>query len=164
MHLARNEEKYEARDKREDKTQHIEYDFLAPDSVNEIFDSIQLLKKFTGQAFAKKQNKKLNEERINYYWRKIIETKDPVIDELEILADEFENAGRKVQLTKVQQAYTIFKELVIYYGVNQLLHFAWNNKITDWEKFYSALPLRARRSNWLNIGGQLFPQPAVQYI
>ena len=39
-------------------------------------------------------------------------------------------------------------------------NFAWNNKITDWEKFYAALPLRARRSNWLNIGGQLFPQPA----
>jgi len=66
-----------------------------------------------------------------------------------------------VQLTKVQQAYTIFKELIVYYGVNQLLHFAWNNKITDWEKFYSTLPLRARRNSWLNIGGQLFPQPAV---
>jgi len=65
-----------------------------------------------------------------------------------------------VQLTKVQQAYLIFKELVIYYGVNQLLYFAWNNKITDWEKFYSTLPLKARRSTWVNIGGQLFPQPA----
>jgi len=158
--LARNEEKYEARDQRGDKTQNIEYDFLAPDSINEIFDSIQLLKKITGQAFAKKQNKKLNEEQIIILGEKLLETKDPGIDELEILANEFENAGRKVQLTKVQQAYLIFKELVIYYGVNQLLHFAWNNKITGWEKFYSALPLRARRSNWLNIGGQLFPQPA----
>ncbi|HKC36932.1 MAG TPA: hypothetical protein VKB95_12750, partial [Chitinophagaceae bacterium] len=92
---------------------------------------------------------------------KLLETRDPVIEELEILAGEFENAGRNVQLTKVQQAFIIFKELIIYYSVNQLLHFAWNNKITDWEKFYTALPLRARRSNWLNIGGQLFPQPAV---
>ena len=66
-----------------------------------------------------------------------------------------------MQLTKVQQSYTIFKELLIYYGVNQLLHFAWNNKINDWDKFYAALPRRAKRSNWLNIGGQLFPQPAV---
>jgi hypothetical protein len=159
--LARNEEKYESRDQRGDKTQNIEYDFLAPDSVNEIFESIQLLKKFTGLAFAKKQNKKLNEEQIITLGEKLLETKDPIIDELEILANEFENAGRKVQLTKVQQAYLIFKELVIYYGVNQLLHFAWNNKIADWEKFYSLLPLRARRSNWLNIGGQLFPQPAI---
>jgi len=158
--LARNEEKYEARDQRGDKTQNIEYDFLAPDSINEIFDSIQLLKKLTGQAFAKKQNKKLNEEQIITLGEKLLEAKDAVIDELEILADEFENAGRKVQLTKVQQAYVIFKELIIYYGVNQLLHFAWNNQISDWEKFFPALPLRARRNNWLNIGGQLFPQPA----
>src|SRR6188474_500084 len=160
--LARNEEKYKARDQRGDKTQNIEYDFLAPDSVNEILDSIDLLKKFTGQAFAKKQNKKIKDESgFVSIGANLLETKDPVIDELEILADEFENAGRKVQLTKVQQAYTIFKELVVYYGVNQLLHFAWNNKINDWEKFYTALPLRAKRSNWLNIGGQLFSQPAV---
>jgi len=160
--LARNEEKYETRDQRKDKTQFIEYDFLAPDSINEIFDSINLLKKYTGQAFAKKQNKKVKDENgFLSIGTNLLETKDPVIDELEILADEFENAGRKVQLTKVQQAYTIFKELIVYYGVSQLLHYAWINKITDWEKFYSAIPFRARRSNWLNIGGQLFPQASV---
>ena len=159
--LARNEEKYEARDKREHKAQHIEYDFLAPDSVNEIFDAIHLLKKYTGKAIAKKQNKKIDENGWISAGGNLLETKDPIVDELEILAEEFENAGRKVQLTKVQQAYTIFKELLVYYGVNQLLHFAWQNKIDDWDKFYETLPLRARRSNWLNIGGQLFPQPAV---
>jgi hypothetical protein len=45
--------------------------------------------------------------------------------------------------------------------VNQLLHYAWKNKIKDWDKFYDLLPLRARRSNWLNVGGQLLPQPAI---
>ena len=162
--LARNEEKYETRDQRGNKTQHIEYNFLAPDSVNEIFDAINLLKKFTGAALAKKQKKKLTEEQIIALGEKLLDTKDPMVDELEILADEFENAGRKVLLTKVQQAYLIFKELVIYYGVNQLLHFAWNNKITDWENFYSALPLRARRSNWLNIGGLLLPKPSINTL
>jgi len=159
--LARNEEKYEARDQRRDKTQYIEYDFLAPDSINEIFDAIHLLRKFTGKAFAKKQNKTLTEAGVISAGANLLETKDPLIDELDVFADEFENAGRKVQLSKVQQAYIIFKELIVYYGINQLLHFAWNNKINDWEKFYTALPLRARRSKWLNIGGQLFPQLAV---
>ena len=160
--LARNEEKYQARDQRKEKNQYIEYDFLAPDSINEIFDSIYLLKKYTGQAFAKKQNKKIKDESgFVSIGANLLETKDPVVDELEILADEFENASRKVQLTKVLQAYIIFKELIVYYGVNQLLHYAWNNKINNWEKFYVALPLRARRSIWLNIGGQLFPQTSV---
>ena len=159
--LARNEEKYEARDKRQNKDHHIEYDFLAPDSVNEIFDAIHLLKKYTGKALSKKQNKKVDDKGLISVGGNLLETKDPLMDDLEILAEEFENAGRKVQLTKVQQAYTIFKELLIYYGVNQLLHFAWRNEIGDWDKFYKTLPLKARRSNWLNIGGQLFPQPAV---
>ena len=51
--LARNEEKYEARDQRGDKTQNIEYDFLAPDSINEIFDSIQLLKNLQARLLQK---------------------------------------------------------------------------------------------------------------
>jgi len=158
--LARNEEKYESRDKRHQKDQHIEYDFLAPDSVNEIFDAINLLKKYTGQAFAKKQNQKLNDEQMIALGEKLLESKDPVVDELEILATEFENNGRKVQITKIHQSYLIYKELLIYYGVNQLLHFAWNTKINDWDKFYNSLPFRARRTSWFNIGGQLFPQPS----
>ena len=43
--LARNSGKYESRDKRTFKNQYLEYDFLAPDSVNEIFDGLYLLKK-----------------------------------------------------------------------------------------------------------------------
>jgi hypothetical protein len=42
------------RDQRRDKTQNIEYDFLAPDSINEVFDSIYLLKKFTGTGICQK--------------------------------------------------------------------------------------------------------------
>ncbi len=52
--LARNETKYQSRDKRTDKTQRLEYDVLAPDSVNEIFDALQLMKKFTAKAYAEK--------------------------------------------------------------------------------------------------------------
>ena len=103
----------------------------------------------------------MNEEQAVSLGEKLLEAKDPIIDELEILANELENAGRKVQLIKTQQAYIIFKELIVYYGINQLLQFAWNNKLTDWDIFYGTLPLRAKRSDWLNVGGQLIPKPAV---
>src|SRR5687767_10844810 len=58
--LARNSWKYGDRDKRINKLQYIEYDFLAPDSINEIFTAIRLLEKFTGMAAAK--SKKMGEE------------------------------------------------------------------------------------------------------
>ena len=44
--MARNAGKYVGRDNRPDKTQEIEYDFLAPDSVNEMFDALLLMKQF----------------------------------------------------------------------------------------------------------------------
>ena len=57
--LARNADKYVSRDKRIDKTQEIEYDFLAPDSVNELFVALQMMKQFTGKAYAKKNEVKI---------------------------------------------------------------------------------------------------------
>lgn len=162
--LARNSGKYADRDKRTDKTQHIEYDFLAPDSVNEIFDSLVLLKKFTGKAYAKSSGKKIPEKDWVRTGERLLESNDPVVEELEILAEGFENSIRKVQLVKVMQAYLIFKELTVLYGAIQILHFAEKNNITSWEKFYPALPLRARRSPWINAGGQLIPKSAVDTL
>jgi hypothetical protein len=160
--LARNESKYRLRDNRIDKIQYIEYDFLAPDSVNEIFNAIQLLIKFTGRAYARKFGKKMDEQQILAIGEKLLEDKNPLTDKLEILAEGFENSDRPVQIIKVIQAYTIFKELIIYYGANQLLQFAWRNKINSWETLYTLLPLRARRASWQNVGGQLIPAPVIK--
>ena len=45
--LARNAWKYMDRDRRTEKIQHIEYNFLAPDTINEIFDALAILQKLT---------------------------------------------------------------------------------------------------------------------
>jgi len=162
--LARNESKYKTRDNRTDKTQYIEYDFLAPDSINEIFDAIQLLKKFTGKAFAKKQKMKLDEKQTIAVGEKLLNDKDPIIEDLEIVAEGFENSDRPVQLIKVTQAYTIFKELIIYYGTNQLLQLIWRKKISSWESLFTIIPFRARRTGWQNVGGQLIPSPVIKSL
>ena len=51
--LARNVTKYISRDKRTDRSIEIEYDYLAPDSVNEMFDALAMMKRFTALAWAK---------------------------------------------------------------------------------------------------------------
>ncbi len=51
--LARNAWKYVDRDRRTDKTQHIEYDYLAPDSVEEIFHALELFETAVGKATGK---------------------------------------------------------------------------------------------------------------
>lgn len=162
--LARNAGKYETRDKRTDKTQYLEYDFLAPDSVNEMFDALQLMKKLTGKAFAEKNKKKLAEKDWLITGEKLLNSKDEIVNKLEILADGFENSGRKVQLLKVNQCYQLFKELIIYYGMTQLIDFISQNKLTSWQQLSEALPLRSRRTPWTNIGGQLMPQASLNTL
>ena len=74
--LARNVVKYADRDKRNEKIQLIEYDYLAPDSVNEIFEALQLLKKFTGIAYAKANKKKYAQKEILAMGETLLEKKD----------------------------------------------------------------------------------------
>jgi hypothetical protein len=162
--LARNAVKHADRDKRNERIQLLEYDYLAPDSVNEIFESLQLLKKFTGIAYAKKNKRKLSDKEILTVGEKLLEERDDQVDKLEILAEGFENSRRKTELVKVLPAYGIFKELVTYYGVLQLISFAAREKIASWEMFTKTLPLDAKRNPWENVGGQLLPKASVDTL
>ena len=162
--LARNAVKYIDRDKRTEKMQLIEYDFLAPDSVNEIFDGLELMKKFTGIAFAKKDKKKLSDKEIYKAGEKLLEEKNSMVDELEILAEGFENSQRKTELLKILPSYGIFKELITYYGISQLVNFITDRNINSWEKLMQVLPVAAERSSWINLGGQLLPQPSISAL
>lgn len=162
--LARNEGKYISRDKRLDKTQVIEYDFLAPDSINEMFDSLTLFRLFTGKAWAKKNGKTLSEKELLKKGTWLLEQEPEEAAGLEILADGFENSKRPVVLIKVPEAYRLFKELIRYYGTTQLIRFIENARITDWKKLQTLLPSSPVRTGWKNIGGQLIPEPAIQSL
>jgi hypothetical protein len=162
--LGRNEKKYSARDNRTDKTQELEYDYLAPDSVNEIFDALHLIKKFTGKAYAQKIKEPVPETDWVNTGAMLLNNKEAIVDKLEILAEGFENSDRKVQLVKVNPAYQIYKELIIYYGISQLVDFINQNKIGNWQQLWQSLPLRSRRESWVNIGGQLIPKTALDTL
>ena len=173
--LARNADKYVNRDKRIDKTQEIEYDFLAPDSVNELFVALQMMKQFAGRSYANKNKAQRSSEKTVANtisniasWVKtggsLLETNISEADKLEIFADGFENSDRKVQLLKVPQAYGIFKELIVYYGVKQLIQFIIQHNIPSLQKLLQTLPSKPERKEWINIGGQLVPKTSVQTL
>jgi Domain of unknown function (DUF4954) len=159
--LARNAGKYEARDKRVDKTQQLEYDFLAPDSVNEMFDSLQLIKKLAAKASAAKSGKQISENNLEKTGEQLLEQNSATVNTLEILADNFENSKRKVKLIKVGEAYSLFKEMIVYYGITELVQFIETRKIRSWQKLVLALPANTERTNWKNIGGQLIPEKSL---
>jgi hypothetical protein len=162
--LARNVGKYISRDKRQDKQQQIEYEFLAPDSVNEMFEALRLLKKFTATAHAKKIKSNIVGEELFKVGERLLENNPSEVEKLEILAEGFENSERKVQVLKVPEAYRVFKELIVYYGVTQLMQYMEKRRISSWAKLQKALPEKTERTNWKNAGGQLMTDAAVENL
>jgi len=132
--LARNEWKYISRDRRTEKIQLIEYDFLAPDTINELFDALKYL-----------ENLKISDNGI-----------------AEVTG--WENTNRKTELHKVPQAILIFKELIRYYGTMEILKHFQNNKFADFAALKKTLSAKVQRSEWLNIGGQLIQKNAVENL
>ena len=157
--LARNESKYSARDKRTDKSIYYEYDFLAPDSVNEMFDGMELLCRLTGKAL----DPKATPARALANGRKTLELHPEKIG-AEIAADGFENTRRKAVLVKVPEAYSVFKQFITYYGVTQLMSFISRHGIQSWTQLVKALPGTPVRKGWKNIGGQLLPEQDLQNL
>lgn len=161
--LVRNEGKYLSRDKRLNKEQEITYDYLAPDSVNEMFEAISIFKISTAKAYALKNKKKIADKDLEKTGAQLLD-ENIGIDKLEILADGFENSGRKVELLKTGEAYHHFKKQIIYYGVSQLLRLIKEKKITNWQQFKKVLPAKAALSHWRNLGGQLITETALKTL
>lgn len=162
--LKRNVTKYISRDKRKDRSIEIEYDYLAPDSVNEMFNALALLKECTARAWALKNNKKIADKDLLKKGEALLDDPEAGIDELEILAEGFENSNRKVQLLKVQEAYTLFKEQIRFYGITALIQLTEDKKINSWGKLQRALPFKTQRTEWKNTGGLLMTASSLQTL
>lgn len=164
--LARNAWKYVDRDKRDERTQLLEYDFLAPDSVNELFDGLRLMQLFTGKAYHTKEDNSsgLTDEDYIQTGKGLLDSKDSIIRELEIVADGFENTRRKTVITKVQQAYDLFKMMITYYGTIHLINVIKETGVTSLNELTGLLPVQPERNEWLNVGGQLVPAEEVNVL
>jgi len=160
--LARNESKYLSRDKRKEKIQHLEYDFLAPDSVNEVFDALRLFRLFTGQAFYRQAKKKVTEEQSIRKGEELLSAGTDKINALTILAEGFENTSRPVELIKVQESYNIFKRILVYYGIAQLINRIDQQQLVEFTQIKKALFTANAREPWINAGGQLIASSALK--
>jgi hypothetical protein len=58
----------------------------------------------------------------------------------------------------------LYKELVIYYAVDQLLKFIADKKIISFNSLLKALPGKKKRSNWINAGGQLMEETELDKL
>ena len=162
--LARNSWKYVDRDKRTERIQRLEYDFLAPDTVNEMFHSLQLMETATGKAYHASINKSAKPIDLAASGKHLLQNNNKIVNELEILAENVENSKRKTVLTKVLPAYKVFEELIIYYGTTHLLQLIKENDFASVKELAAALPARSSRNEWTNVGGQLIPATELDIL
>ncbi|HNM35171.1 MAG TPA: DUF4954 family protein [Chitinophagaceae bacterium] len=164
--LARNNWKYIDRDKRVEKKLLIEYNYLAPDTINEMFTALEIMEEATGKAWykANNQNKKYTAQENKAKGKELLLAKDKSINDIEILVDSFENSKRKVVIYKVITSYHLFKDLISFYATTTLLDYIQEKKLTNWNKIKANLPKTYSRKKWLNIGGQLMLESALKTL
>ncbi len=132
--LVRNSKKYVDRDRRTTRKQLIEYDYLAPDTINEMFNSLHILSK-------------LKADKHGRYWTK-----------------KFENCQDPSEIIKVPQAISLFEELIRFYAADQLISHFLHYNFNSFDDFKSSLNAKLTRSEWINVGGQLMTTDEVENL
>ena len=164
--LARNAWKYPDRDKRIRKRQLLEFDFLAPDTIQEMTRALVLFRRITARAWLQQSgvHKKHSEEELLRIGQELLEGSPEKLEELEILAEGFENSDRKVRLIRVPQAYAIFRQLIAYYAARQLVNWLTEHSASSYEDWQHNLPSSLPLNDWTNAGGQLIRDKEIQRL
>lgn len=164
--LARNAWKYKDRDKRIDKAQELEFDYLAPDSVQEMVDGLDILATATGKAFL------ASDATIGSYLfnnplelgRKLLIGEDPRVKSMEVVVEHWENSKRPVEIVKVQEAWNSYHRMIGLYVTHLALEILGEEKLADWQAVSSFVNTDSQKWDWKNVGGQLMPKPALDQL
>ena len=164
--LERNSWKYVDRDKRFEKIQKIDYNYLAPDTINELFTSLAIIEEAVGNAYLIKENNETiyNSSECVAIGKQLLKNKNELVNDLEVIVEGVENSKRKTIIAKSLPAYQLFVELISYYATLQIIHVINQENITSLKTIIDALPAVLERHNWLNIGGQLLPSEDVEQL
>lgn len=152
--LARNSWKFKKRDKRVVKEQHIETDYLAPDTAEAMFKGIELLKQAINQAAEKPME--INE---------IIQKQGEIDKELKVFFSDFIYHG-KAWVLKPAQGLHLYHQMLEYYGGLAIYQILTRRQLTSVEALKTHLKndLAPFFREWENLGGQLVPKEEVQKL
>ena len=164
--FARNSWKFVKSDKRRNKVQNIEFDSLAPDTVEEIFCALRLLEIWTAKASLRSKGDSTDhkdEKELIQIGRQILSGSEVHVNSLEILGENIEKSKRKVVIIKVYKSYHAYYDMLHYYGIKNLMEYMNVNSEADLSSMCKALK-GEREKKWVNLGGQLIPEKDVDQM
>ena len=164
--IARNNAKFQKRDKRIIKKQHIEMNPLAPDSIQEVVSSLERIIELTAKHLVAKGWEKITgalTESERHQIAKDFLHHQPV--------EDFKLQDLKCQkkfgavILKPVKAYKEYRKIVKYFAASTLLDYCEIRRISSLNQReilrLSALPLF---TSWLNVGGQVVPEEKVMEL
>jgi Domain of unknown function (DUF4954) len=163
--LARNTWKFQNRDKRKNKIQNIEFDSLAPDTIEEIFHARYLLEIWTTKAKLRQQSStiKNDEKEFVRIGQELLFGAEKEIIQLDILGEDMEKSDRKVVILKTHKSYHAYADMILYYAVKNLIGYLRTNPDSTFAAMCKTLK-GSRQTKWTNLGGQLIPEKDVDQI
>ena len=175
--LARNAWKYGDRDKRLEKKQLLEFNYLAPDSVQELAAGIEHLQLIAARSWHKHQAARTDRdsnvsnlpissdpEILKKQGEALLEMNDDTLSSISFLAEGFENSSRKVRIIKLIKGYAIFRELIIHYAIEQVLTYIKSKDYDSFDVFRESMPKNKKPENWVNLGGQLVKKSSLEKL
>ncbi len=162
--LARNSAKYLARDKRKDPVQTIEYDYLAPDTAEEMLAALGLLEEWTGKAWASAHQEEANQspELYRNLGKRLLREEPETVAALRVLGEDMDASKRPSLILKPCEAYQAYREMLRFYGTKNLTAYLETEGSWDIESLPGLHSVRSRE--WVNLGGQLVPLKDVNGI
>jgi hypothetical protein len=176
--LARNAWKYGDRDKRPEKIQLLEYDYLAPDSIHELASAIERLEIIAARSWlghqARPSQKKedgdhlsnllSDEDALLIKGKELLEKNDILLGSIPFLAEGFENSSRKVRIIKLLKGYQVYRDLIIHYAIEQIMLYLKSGNFTSLAAFQETLPENKKPEVWVNAGGQLIKRSSIDEL
>jgi hypothetical protein len=158
--LARNTWKFQNRDKRVSKAQHIEFDAFAPDTMEEVFSALRLLEIWTARAALLQKGESVAGKKIPELMetgQKLLTGDEKQVNSLDVLGENMENTKRRTLIIKPYKAYHAYRDMLHYYAVMNLLAYMRNHPEATLSTLCSNLRGK-RQHDWVNLGGQIMLQ------
>lgn len=171
--LERNGWKFKHRDKRIHAIQHIETDYIAPDTIEEITTALALLSLWVGRAAVAASliapGLGADDDALTDQGRLLLETHPEQVGALEVLATGIERSHTPALVLKVAEGYRAYKEMLIFGCMRILLSYFEQEAVSlsqfqsDITKKLSEEPLFRQSvvGPFRNMGGQLVSEPLI---
>ena len=164
--VARNKAKFEKRDKRKVKIQHIETDPLAPDTIQEVEHALRKLCELTAKYLISEKNPAALSAKTKDELYQV--AKDYLHQNPDAEFGLFDKDAQKkygAVVIKPVKAYKAYRRIVKYFAVRTLCDYCERNgkeRLTSEDIFkISEMPLF---SEWVNVGGQIIPQFCLEQL